>query len=139
MSRWRIKVLIDGACPLCRREADFWRKLDRGRGCLALEDISAPEFDPTAYGLTRQQVMDQIHAVLPSGATIQGMEVFRRAYAAIGWGWLAAPTGWPVLRPVFDRLYTWFARNRLRFTGRSVCNTGQCGSAEPGRDAQAQP
>jgi predicted DCC family thiol-disulfide oxidoreductase YuxK len=25
---------------------------------------------------------------------------------------MAAPSGWPVLRPVFDAAYRWFARHR---------------------------
>jgi len=74
--------------------------------------------NPAEYGLTYEQAMEQIHGVLPSGAVVRGMEVFRRAYAAVGWGWLLAPTAWPLLRPLFDRGYQWFARNRLRLTGR---------------------
>ena len=30
-----------------------------------------------------------------------GMAVFRLAYRAVGLGWLVAPTGWPLLRPLF--------------------------------------
>ena len=126
MNEWRIKVLIDGACPLCHREAQLWRRLDRGRGRIVLEDISSADFDAARYGLTREQVMDQIHGILPSGAVVRGMEVFRRAYAAVGFGWVLAPTGWPLLRPVCNRSYQWFARNRLRITGRGGCGTEAC-------------
>jgi len=49
---------------------------------------------------------------------IEGMEVFRRAYAAVGLGWLLAPSGWPGVGRLFDAAYRWFARNRLRLTGR---------------------
>ncbi len=125
MNTWEIKVLFDGACPLCRREADVWRMLDKRRGRIALEDISAPDFDPGRYGLTRRDVAEQIHGVLPSGAIVTGMDVFRYAYRAVGFGWLTAPTGWPILRPVFDRAYHWFARNRLRLTRR----VDECGDA----------
>jgi predicted DCC family thiol-disulfide oxidoreductase YuxK len=122
MNAWRIKVLFDGACPLCRREAAIWRRLDRGRGRIALVDIASPDVEAAEYGLSRAQIMAEIHGILPSGTIVRGMEVFRRAYAAVGLGWLLAPTAWPLLRPVFDRAYRWFARNRLRLTGRSwVC------------------
>lgn len=114
---WQIRVLIDGECPLCRREAEFWRRLDRGRGRVNLVDIGSPDFDPRPYGLTQEQVMARIHAVLPSGDVVSGVEVFRRTYAALGWGWLLAPTGWPVLRWFFDLGYRWFARRRQRITG----------------------
>jgi predicted DCC family thiol-disulfide oxidoreductase YuxK len=126
MNSWRIKVLIDGDCPLCRREGDLWKRLDRGRGRIVLEDIAATNFDPELYGLTREQVMDHIHGVLPSGEVIRGMEVFRQAYGALGWGWLLAPTGWPIFKPLFDLGYRWFARNRLRFTGRIFACGDSC-------------
>ena len=76
MDTWRIKVLIDGACPLCKREAGLWRRLDRGRGRIALEDVSSADFDPAEYGLTREQVVAQIHGILPSRTVIQGTDVF---------------------------------------------------------------
>jgi predicted DCC family thiol-disulfide oxidoreductase YuxK len=131
MNEWQIKVLVDGACPLCRREAELWRWLDRGRGRIALEDVGSPNFNPTECGLTHEQAMEQIHGILPTGAVVRGMEVFRGAYAAVGWGWLLAPTVWPLLRPVFDRGYRWFARNRLRLTGRRVRCQDRCSIGNP--------
>jgi predicted DCC family thiol-disulfide oxidoreductase YuxK len=72
-------------------------------------------------------VMGHIHAVLPDGSVVTGMEAFRRSYAAIGLGFLLAPTGLPLLRPLFDRAYDWFAKNRLRLTGRGhVCENERC-------------
>lgn len=133
MNRWLIKVLIDGTCPLCRREADLWRRLDRGRGRIVLEDIAAADLDPTECGPTREQAMAEVHGILPSGELVRGIEVFRRAYAAVGWGWLLAPASWPLLRPLFDRGYRWFARNRLKLTGRF----GSCQSRYGARLASA--
>lgn len=133
MNRWEIKVFYDGACPLCRREADLLRWLDGGRGKVLLEDISSPEFDASRYGVTRDQLMGQIHGLLSTGRLVKGMAVFRRAYDAVGWGWLLAPTNWPILRRCFDAGYEWFARNRLRLTGRlGHCHTGGC---RPPREA----
>ena len=104
---------------------------DRGRGRIELEDISKPEFDPGVYGLDQPSVMDRMHGVLPDGSVVEGMEAFRRAYAAVGLGWLLAPTGWPGLRWLFDAAYRLFARNRMRLTGRAnACEDGSC-SREP--------
>jgi len=119
-------ILIDGDCPLCRREAAVLRRMDRGRGRLRIVDIASPSFDPDRYGLSMDMAMARIHGVTNDGRLVEGMEVFRRAYGAVGWGWLLAPTGWPILRQLSDRLYAWFARNRLRFTGRGNCETGRC-------------
>jgi predicted DCC family thiol-disulfide oxidoreductase YuxK len=127
MTQAQFTILIDGQCPLCRREAAFMRRLDRERKNLAIIDIAEPGFDPAAFGTTHERVMGTIHGVTPAGRLVTGMEVFRRAYAAVGWGWMLAPTGWPVLRPLFDAMYRWFARNRLRFTGRAeACEGGRC-------------
>lgn len=121
-------IFIDGDCPLCRHEARLLSRLDRGRARLTLIDIAAPGFDPAAHGRTMAELMGTIHGRRPDGSLVTGMEVFRRAYAAVGWGWVLAPTGWPVLRPVFDRLYAWFAKRRLKLTGRGgeACDNGRC-------------
>ena len=90
-------------------------------------DITDKTFDPAAYGATHSDVMGTIHGVA-DGELVTGMEVFRRAYAAVGWGWLWAPTGWPGLKWLFDSCYRWFARNRLRLTGRKgeECDGDRC-------------
>lgn len=127
MAAYPFRVLIDGECPLCRREARILERLDKGRGRLVLEDITSPRFDAAAIGCTFEQVMGSIHGVGPDGRVVSGMEVFRRAYGAVGLGWALAPTGWPGLKWAFDALYRLFAANRLRFTGRSgACATGRC-------------
>lgn len=121
-------IFIDNQCPLCRREAAMLSRLDRGRGRLVLIDITAPDFNAAAHGCTMDGLMGTIHGRREDGSLVTGMEVFRRAYAAVGWGWLLAPTGWPVLRPVFDRLYSWFAKRRLKLTRRvdTACDDGRC-------------
>ena len=130
---WDIRVLYDGECPLCLREIRFLERRDRKRGRLQLEDIASPDFDPARYGLDAHRVMARIHGVLPDGSVIEGVEVFRRAYGAVGLGWLVAPTRWPVLRRLVDRAYRIFARNRLRWTGRALagCTDGRCDVRDP--------
>lgn len=116
---WPIRLLYDGDCPLCSREARFLARRDGGRGRIRFEDIADPGFDPGRYGLDRERVMARIHGVLPDGRVVEGLEVFRRAYAAVGLGWLLAPTRWPGVRRLADAAYRVFARNRLRWTGRA--------------------
>ena len=134
MNEWPFKILVDGECPLCRREGELLRRLDRGRGRLLIEDIAAPDFDAARYGTSFDAVMGSIHGVLPDGRLVTGMEVFRRAYSVVGWGWLLAPTGWPMFKPAFDRFYKWFARNRMKFTFRKDakdCVGGRCAVNRP--------
>lgn len=122
-----LRLLHDGDCPLCAREVAFLRRRDRA-GRLAFTDIAAPEFDPRPLGASREQLMARIHAVLPDGTLIDGVEVFRRCYAAVGLGWLVAPTRWPLLAPLTELAYRVFARTRLplgRLLGRR-CVQGSC-------------
>jgi predicted DCC family thiol-disulfide oxidoreductase YuxK len=127
MNQWRFKLLYDGECPLCRREARFLGNRNRN-GSLVFEDISAPEFDPAVYHKTREELMGVIHGVFPDGRIVKKMAVFREAYRAIGLGWVLAPTAWPGLRWLVDRGYEWFARNRIaigRILGRQ-CDSNTC-------------
>jgi predicted DCC family thiol-disulfide oxidoreductase YuxK len=130
---WELEILYDGDCPLCSREIAGLRRLDR-KGRLSFVDIAPSGFDPSRYGLDRAAVMGRIHAVLPDGRMVEGMEVFRRAYGAVGLGWLLAPSRWPGLRRVFDAAYRVFARNRLRWTGRreASCTTERCSTRGAG-------
>src|SRR4051794_7735079 len=116
MPDWRFKVLYDGECPFCRLEARWLGKLSRS-GQLVLEDIADPDFDPAAYHTTLPDLMGSLHGAFPDGRMTLGMETFRNAYRAVGLGWLLAPTGWPVLRPIFDFCYLLFARYRVRLGG----------------------
>ncbi len=127
MPDWTFKLLYDGACPFCRFEVR-WLKRWNEKGNLLFEDISSPSFDAEPYGVTPDALMAVLHGVFPDGRIIHGPEVFREAYRTVGIGWILAPTGWPILRPIVDRLYALFARHRGslgRLFGRR-CDKGAC-------------
>lgn len=117
------EVFYDGDCPLCVREIGMIRRLDR-RGRLGFIDIATPGFDPESVGIDYQSLMDRIHGRLPDGTLVEGVEVFRRLYGAIGLGWLVAVTRIPGVSHALDAGYHLFAKNRLRLTGR--CADGVC-------------
>lgn len=121
-------LLYDGQCPICRREVARLRSRNR-HARLGLQDIHDAEFDATRYRKTTAELMAEIHGLRPDGTLIKGMEAFRAAYAAVGLGWLLAPTRWPLLKPLFDGLYRIFARHRLRLGslfGGPDCRNGKC-------------
>lgn len=122
-SSWKIRVFYDAECPLCKREIALLRRIDRGRGRVDFVDLAADDFEATAYGLDQQTIEERIHGMLPDGRIIEGVDVFVHIYSALGWGWLAAIARWPGIRGILDLAYLWFARNRLRLTGRTpeVC------------------
>jgi predicted DCC family thiol-disulfide oxidoreductase YuxK len=119
-----LELFYDGECPLCRREVAMLRRLDRD-GRVQFTDIAAPGFDPTPLGRSHADLMARIHARLPDGQLIEGVEVFRLVYAAVGFGSLVAFSRLPGLRKLLDLGYDVFAKNRLRLTGRcdATCET----------------
>ena len=118
-----IEVYYDGQCPFCRREMRWLGRLDRKRR-IAFRDIAAPDFDAGQVGVAWEALMDRIHARLPDGKMIEGVEVFRQLYATLGFRPLVALTRLPVIKQLLDIAYRWFARNRLRLTGR--CHDKEC-------------
>jgi stearoyl-CoA desaturase (delta-9 desaturase) len=111
-SPYPLTLLYDRGCAVCRSEMDALRERDEGRGRLRFIDIAAPDFDAAPWGATREQLNALIHAVDAQGRVHVGVPALRLAYAAVGLGWLWAPTRWPLLRPCFDGFYAWFARHR---------------------------
>ena len=137
-----LTLLYDGGCPLCLREVTFLRgrdaRLHPGAPLLDFVDIDDPAYDPAAHaGISYREAMGRIHAVAADGAVLRDVEVFRRAYQLVGLGWLYAPTRWPLLGALVDRLYALWAGARLRLTRRpdldelcdlrrERCATGAC-------------
>ena len=121
-----IEVFFDGACPLCTREVAWLRRLDR-RQRIRFLDIAARGFEAEAFGVPWQTLMDRIHGRLPDGTLIEGVEVFRRAYAAVGLSPLVALTRLPGVSQALEAGYRWFAQHRLGWTGR--CRDGACAVA----------
>ncbi|MBE9138739.1 DUF393 domain-containing protein [Nodosilinea sp. LEGE 07088] len=121
---WKIKLLYDGDCPLCVREVKFLRKKDGGRGLVAFTDIAAADYAAEDNGgVDFATAMGRIHAVLPDDTVITNVEVFRQVYAALGIGWIYAPTGWPVIGGLVDWVYGLWADWRLAITGRPNLKT----------------
>lgn len=147
----QLTILYDGGCPLCVREVTFLRRRDQrlhpGDERLAFVDIDAAGYDPTRHGdISYRDAMGRIHALAADGSVLIDLAVFRRAYELVGLGWLYAPSRWPLLRQLADRLYGLWAALRLRLTGRpdldSLCrDRASLPSADPlpGTDPIAAP
>ncbi|MGA1621572.1 MAG: thiol-disulfide oxidoreductase DCC family protein, partial [Synechocystis sp.] len=69
-------------------------------------------------GVEFAEAMSRIHAVLADGTVIKNVEVFRQVYQVLGIGWIYAATGWPIIGPLVDKLYDFWADRRLSWTGR---------------------
>jgi len=119
MSEWRVEVFYDGDCPLCMKEISLLRWLDR-KDRIRFTDIAVPEFDPATIDRTFEEVMRRIHGRLPDGQIIEGVEVFRHLYSAVGFGPVVFLTRLPVLKQLCDLGYVIFAKYRLKVTGRCL-------------------
>ena len=112
-------MLYDGDCPLCMREVNFLRGRDAGTGAIAFVDIAAPDYDPAAHGgVPFETAMATIHAVLPDGTLVTGVDVFRRLYDAVGLGWVYGFLSVPALKAAASWAYDKWAAARLPLTGR---------------------
>jgi predicted DCC family thiol-disulfide oxidoreductase YuxK len=105
-------IYYESSCPLCNAEMKNLM-LRNDKGLLKFADVCAPGFIGPRT-VSREELLELIHATKSDGSIIKGVEVFRLAYRAVGLGWVVAPTGWSIFRTVADRLYAVVARNRHR-------------------------
>lgn len=113
-----LTVYFDGDCPICRREIDLMKLLNR-KGHLQFIDFSQSTYSPEEHGYNQCDLGRVIHARRADGLTITGVEVFRAMWEAIGLGFLANLSRLPLINKLLVKAYTWFGRNRLRLTGRA--------------------
>ena len=114
---YTVEVFFDGGCPLCVREIQMLRRWDRPQR-IRFTDINTEDFSAEAYGKTYEDLMARIQGRLPDGTWIEGVEVFRQLYSAVGFGPVVWVTRLPGISFLMNLGYTLFARNRLRMTGR---------------------
>lgn len=135
MAAYPLTVFFDGACPICDREIALMRRLDRQRR-LIFCDFSRRDYDPTSINVSSADLGRVIHARWGNGSVIIGVDVFRAMWEAVGLGFLARLSRVSVVEPLILKAYAWFARNRLRLTGRSsACTANACRSAHSGRQS----
>lgn len=122
-----LTLFFDGTCPLCVNEINHLKRLDRDQR-IAFEDIHAEDFTARFPDVDREEASAILLGDM-DGRRIRGLDVTHRAWSLVGRGWLTAPLRWPLVRPISDRVYLWFAPRRYRLsgwlTGRQRCES--CG------------
>jgi len=112
-------MLYDSACPLCMKEVDFLKRRDATSNKIDFVDIASPSYRAEDNaGISYEQAMRKIHAILPDGRIIVGVEVFRRLYEAIGLGFVYAITRYEPIGNMAEALYNVWAQYRTQLTGR---------------------
>ncbi|MDX2265261.1 MAG: DUF393 domain-containing protein [Hyphomicrobiales bacterium] len=107
-------VLFDGACPLCRREINFYRRLS-GAERLDWIDISTAPPGEDVCGVNARDAMARFHVVRADGTPLSGaaafMEVWRnlRLFKPLAFVFGNRAGVW-----LLERLYRGFLRVRPR-------------------------
>ena len=122
----KLTFLYDGGCPLCLRETNFLKKKDTKK-FINFVDISNNYFPQNFKNISYEQAMDNLHGILGSGEIIVGVDVLAYSYELVGLGWIYFPTKLPILSNFIRFLYKYWARYRLKLTGRdnlkNICNS----------------
>ncbi|MGF1832354.1 thiol-disulfide oxidoreductase DCC family protein [Photobacterium sanguinicancri] len=124
----KLTVFYDGTCPLCSKEMAALAARDK-QHFIQTVDIYSDAF--SAYPQIDANAANTVlHALDDKGQLLLGLDVTHRAWQIVGRGWLYAPLRWPLIKPLADRFYLYFAKNRYRFsywfTGKSRCDSGTC-------------
>ena len=113
-------LFYDGQCPLCRREIDHYRKVDK-QSRIDWQDIFASDTTLAQYQLSHTDAMKVIHAVDNAGNLKSGAHAFVVVWQELpGYRHLATVLKKLHLVGLVNRAYLVFAR--LRF--RSRCKQG---------------
>ncbi|MBY4869806.1 MULTISPECIES: thiol-disulfide oxidoreductase DCC family protein [Burkholderia] len=133
MSSNELVLYFDGRCPLCAAEIRRLGARDRQHR-LAFVDIAEPGFDPAPLGVDLSAMNRELHARLPDGRMLIGMDSIVAAYTLVGRHGLVWLLRAPAVRDVFAPLYRRVARNRyavsrwLGYRTEARCDTRACGS-----------
>jgi len=95
----KLIVWYDQGCPLCRREIDLMRRLDRG-GRIQFVDAADPG---TTCPLDRAEMLARFHAI-EDGRLLSGGAAFAAMWRAIPLLW---PLGMAARLPGAERLLNW--------------------------------
>jgi predicted DCC family thiol-disulfide oxidoreductase YuxK len=122
----RLKVYYDGACILCSREIDHYRKKDTEQK-IEYVDISAPYFDAAEEGLDPVAVNKYFHVRTKDGDVITGVSAFNAIWEELGvFKLLSIMSKLRYSRKAMDLGYVVFSKVRPWLPKRKDCENGSC-------------
>ncbi|KHK60554.1 thiol-disulfide oxidoreductase [Burkholderia sp. A9] len=136
-------LYFDGRCPLCVAQIRRLGARD-ARHRLAFVDIAEPGFDPAPLGVDLSALNRELHARLPDGRMLTGVDGILAAYTLVGRRWPVWLLRVPAMRKALAPLYRRFARNRhavSRWLGHRAparCDGAACGLGESADGAGAE-
>ena len=115
-----LTIYYDASCPLCTSEMAAIKSRDAS-GLLTMVDCSGTmsPFEPNG-DVTAEAMMRALHARTTDGRWLVGVPAYEAIFRAAGFPRLASLAAHPRLRPLWDRIYVWVARNRHRLPRRGL-------------------
>ena len=111
--------LFDGGCPLCLRETRFLKKKDVSSK-INFVDINNDSYNPKLFqNISYKEAMSNLHGILENGDILKGLDVLAYSYKLVGLGWVYYPLKIEFLSPLLRLFYQFWAKHRLKITGRS--------------------
>jgi len=125
-----IQVFFDGSCSVCAAEIEHYLRQDNSGNIIAV-DISAVDFDPEPYNISRDTFMRELHVIDRDGNVYRGVEAFMAIWQVFPdlsiYRFVGAFLGLPLVNPVAHLLYKGFASIRPYLPKRkSSCSGGIC-------------
>lgn len=111
----KLRVFHDGSCPLCGTEIRHLQAAD-GAGEIEFEDIHQPDFAQRFPHVDPIEADRILHGELADGTPLYGLDVTVRAWSLAGRGRRVRWLRWPLIRPLADLGYRFFARHRHRIS-----------------------
>lgn len=109
MTTPELTIWFDGACPICRQEIGFMRRLDR-RSAIQFVDVAS---DKANCPIDPSELLQRFHARERDGALLSGAAAFAAMWRAIPYlrpiGLLAR---WPPVLALLEIAYRGFLRVR---------------------------
>lgn len=104
----------DGACPLCAREIDFYRRQD-GAERICWIDICQVNVEEVAPGLSREKALARFTVRDSNGRLVSGGQAFTTLWRHLPrFNWLGRLFGVQPLAWLLDRAYVFFLKLRPR-------------------------
>ena len=115
----KLTFLFDGGCPLCLRETTFLKKRDT-LNQISFIDINNKDYDQSLFNnISYSEAMLNLHGIMDNGEIIRGLDVLAYSYELVGLGWVYYPLKIKFLSPILRLVYRYWAKYRLKITGRS--------------------
>ena len=82
MSKKKIKVFYDGSCKICKKEINFYSKIDKNNSFRWI-NIHDENKEINRIGLTKTELMSVLHVQKKNGSIIKGVDAFKVLWAEL--------------------------------------------------------